>query len=111
MILRYRNSAQHLVRIPQCSAAVQQVSAPSSRLYCNAAFCAEDQASHLLWRLQNGEVFLKHPPKVAIVLIGTNDLGAGGSCHVGQPGSTAAANGAALRSALCCVFAQNTNVE
>ena len=65
------------------------------------ALCVEDQASNLLWRLQNGQVLVKHPPKVAIVLIGTNDLGAGGSCGRGEPGATAAANGTALRS-LCC---------
>ena len=59
---------------------------------------AEDQASNLLWRMQNGQVFTKHPPKVAIVLIGTNDLGAGGSCGRGEAGATAAANGTAFRS-------------
>ena len=66
-----------------------------------ATLHAEDQASNLLWRLQNVHVFLKHPIMVAIVLIGTNDLGAGGSCGRGEPGATAAANGTALRS-LCC---------
>ena len=67
-----------------------------------AALHAEDQASNLLWRLQNGQVFVKHNPKVAIVLIGINDLGAGGSCGRGEPGATAAANGTALRS-ICCL--------
>lgn len=61
--------------------------------------CAEDQASNLLWRMQHGEVFVRHPPKVAILLIGTNDLGAGGSCSRGEPGATAAASGTAVRSA------------
>ena len=56
---------------------------------------AEDQTSHLMWRLQHGEVFIKHPPQVSIVLIGTNDLGAAASCNVGEPGATAAANGTA----------------
>ena len=75
-------------------------SALSVRPACDHTLCcaAEDQASNLLWRLQNGEVLVKHPPKVAIVLIGTNDLGAGGSCNVGEPGVTAVANGTALRS-------------
>ena len=58
---------------------------------------AEDQASHLLWRLQHGEVFVQHPPQVSIVLIGTNDLGAAASCNVREPGATAAANGTAAR--------------
>lgn len=35
-----------------------------------------DQAGNLLWRLQNGTIFTCHQPKVAVVLIGTNDLGA-----------------------------------
>ena len=64
------------------------------------SFCvcdAEDQTSNLLWRLQHGEVFLKHLPQVTVLLIGTNDLGAAASCNVGEPGATAAANGTAAR--------------
>ncbi len=57
----------------------------------------EDQTSNLLWRQQHGEVFLKHPPQVIILLIGTNDLGAAASCNVGEPGATTAANGTASR--------------
>ena len=78
-----------------------QPDAPTSLV---AALHAEDQASNLLWRLQNGQVFVKHPAKVAIVLIGINDLGAGGSCGRGEPGATAAANGTALRSLCCSAF-------
>lgn len=42
-----------------------------------------DQASHLLWRLQHGDTFVRHPPSVAVVMIGTNDLGAS-ACLGGQ---------------------------
>lgn len=35
-----------------------------------------DQTAHLLWRLRNGEVPVKRQPKVVVMLIGTNDLGA-----------------------------------
>ena len=64
----------------------------------------EDQTSHLMWRLQHGEVFVKHPPQVSVVLIGTNDLGAAASCNVGEPGATAAANGTAARCAYICMI-------
>jgi lysophospholipase L1-like esterase len=34
-----------------------------------------DYTEHLLWRLQNGELnFKNHPPKLAVVLIGTNNF-------------------------------------
>jgi lysophospholipase L1-like esterase len=33
-----------------------------------------DQTSHLAWRLQHGE-WPNYPPRVALLLIGTNDLG------------------------------------
>ena len=65
----------------------------SSNLFCCSV---GEQAGNLLWRLQNGEVFIKHAPKVAIVLIGTNDLGAA-SCGVGESGVTAAASGLVSR--------------
>ncbi|KAL4448233.1 hypothetical protein ABPG75_005452 [Micractinium tetrahymenae] len=35
-----------------------------------------DQTAHLQWRIMNGEVPAKNKPRVAVVLIGTNDLGA-----------------------------------
>ncbi|KAI7835515.1 hypothetical protein COHA_010589 [Chlorella ohadii] len=35
-----------------------------------------DQTAHLLWRLRNGEAPQKNKPKVVVLLIGTNDLGA-----------------------------------
>jgi lysophospholipase L1-like esterase len=33
-----------------------------------------DQLPHLLWRLAHGEFPDRHPPKLAVLLIGTNDL-------------------------------------
>ncbi|KAI3426404.1 hypothetical protein D9Q98_008774 [Chlorella vulgaris] len=35
-----------------------------------------DQTAHLMWRLVHGEAPAKHKPKVVVLLIGTNDLGA-----------------------------------
>ena len=60
-----------------------------------------DQASHLMWRLQHGDTFLRHPPAVAVVMIGTNDLGAA-ACLGGQAAITRAANGTATRCAAFC---------
>ena len=57
---------------------------------------AGDQANNLMWRLQHGEVFYKHPPKVAVVLIGTNDLSAIG-CSTGESGLTSGASGLVAR--------------
>ena len=57
---------------------------------------AGDQTANLWWRLQNGQVFTKHPPQVSVVLIGTNDLGAA-SCGVGEPGVKAAVGGVVSR--------------
>ena len=39
-----------------------------------------DQISHLWWRLLHGQMPTVHMPKVAIVLIGTNDLFAEADC-------------------------------
>ncbi|KAL0045781.1 hypothetical protein WJX82_004200 [Trebouxia sp. C0006] len=69
----------------------------------------EDQTSILLWRQQHGEVFLKHPPQVSILLIGTNDLGAAASCNVGEPGATTAANGTASRIEDIVTYLQQVN--
>lgn len=41
----------------------------------SACGMAGDQTQHLLWRLHNGELSLEHPPRVAVILIGTNNLG------------------------------------
>ena len=47
--------------------------------------CAGDQVGHLWWRLLHGELPLAYTPqgkvpRVAVILIGTNDLGAA-DCH------------------------------
>ena len=57
---------------------------------------AGDQAMHLLWRLQHGQIFEKHQPKLAFVLIGTNDLGAA-SCLGGEAAILQAAAGTVER--------------
>jgi lysophospholipase L1-like esterase len=49
-----------------------------------------DQTQNLIWRLQNGE--LSDKPKVAVVMIGTNNLGVGGQ----TPAQTAAGVAAVL---------------
>lgn len=36
-----------------------------------------DQTQHLLWRLQNGELPITLSPRKGVILIGTNNLGAG----------------------------------
>lgn len=51
---------------------------------------------HLLYRLQHGQVFKQHQPNLAIVLIGTNDLGAA-SCLGGESAIFESAAGAAER--------------
>lgn len=40
--------------------------------------CVGDQTTHLWWRLKEGEIPKKNKPKVAVLLIGTNDLFAAG---------------------------------
>ena len=57
---------------------------------------AGDQTANLWWRLENGDIFTQHPPKVSILLIGTNDLGAA-SCGVGQSGVEASVSGVVSR--------------
>ncbi|KAK9829121.1 hypothetical protein WJX72_004014 [[Myrmecia] bisecta] len=54
---------------------------------------AADQIEHLHWRLLNGEMPTVHPPRAAVVLIGTNDFEAAGRCGAGEQGMTAAADG------------------
>ncbi|DBA95218.1 TPA: platelet-activating factor acetyltransferase activity, variant 2 [Trebouxia sp. C0006] len=55
-----------------------------------------DQTGNLWWRLQNGDIFMQHPPQISIVLIGTNDLGAA-SCSAGMSGVDAAVSGVVSR--------------
>lgn len=56
-----------------------------------------DQAMHLLWRLQHGQVFTKHIPQMDVVMIGTNDLGAASCMGQGEAPILQAANGTADR--------------
>ena len=44
--------------------------------YMTIGLHAGDQVAHLQWRLLLGELFKTNKPKVAVVLIGTIDLGA-----------------------------------
>ena len=70
------------------------LSSPQDNFMCG---CAEgDQAAHLLWRLQHGEVFLRHDPQLIFVMIGTNDLGAS-QCLGGEKAILEAAPGSAER--------------
>ena len=59
-------------------------------------FVSGDQAMHLLWRLRHGQVFERHQPKIAFVMIGTNDLGAA-SCLGGESAILQAAAGTVER--------------
>lgn len=45
---------------------------------------AGDQVGHLEWRLQNGDIPQRHHPKAAVIMIGTNDLGAAQGCSGGS---------------------------
>ena len=57
-----------------------------------------DQSMHQLWRMQHGEVFQTHQPRVAVVMIGTNDLGAASCLGEGEAPILQAAAGTADRS-------------
>lgn len=46
----------------------------------NACWFTGDTTANLWWRIINGELPLATPPKVAVILIGTNDVGATESC-------------------------------
>ena len=50
-----------------------------------------------MWRLQNGQLYMNSQPRLIVVMIGTNDLGAA-SCLGGAPGIKKSAKGAAERS-------------
>ena len=56
-----------------------------------------DQAAHLMWRLQHGQLYVHSQPRLIVVMIGTNDLGAA-SCLGGASGIRKSAKGAAERS-------------
>ena len=57
---------------------------------------AGDQTAHLMWRLQHGQLYEHSQPRLIVVMIGTNDLGAA-SCS-GAWGIKRSAKGAADRS-------------
>ena len=63
---------------------------------CHGHVTIGDQTGNLWWRLQNGDIFMQHPPQISIVLIGTNDLGAA-SCSAGMSGVDAAVSGVVSR--------------
>ena len=71
----------------------------------HAPVVSGDQTDNLMWRLRHGESFHKNPPKVTIVMIGTNDLSAVG-CRAGESGITAAAGGVFSRWCLTSIHAQ-----
>ena len=52
---------------------------------------------HQLWRMQHGEIFQKHQPHIAVVMIGTNDLGAASCLGKGEAPILQAAAGTADR--------------
>ena len=64
-------------------------------VYCLA--CVGDQSMHQLWRMHHGEIFQKHQPHIAIVMIGTNDLGAASCLGKGEAPILQAAAGTADR--------------
>jgi hypothetical protein len=63
---------------------------------CGRAGPAGDQVSHVEWRLRNGEMPIRHGPKVFVIMIGTNDLGAA-ACNPGVGPITDAAPGVTFR--------------
>ncbi len=62
---------------------------------------AGDQVDHLMYRLQHRELLKRHPPKVSVLLIGTNDLGAASCFPGGGAPITRAANATAQRCGTC----------
>ena len=54
-----------------------------------------------MWRLQHGQLYMKHQPQLLVVMIGTNDLGAA-ACLGREPAIANAAGGAADR---CIILA------
>ena len=62
---------------------------------------------HQLWRMQHGEIFQKHQPHLAIVMLGTNDLGAASCLGTGEAPILQAAAGTADR----CNYEQTFSFE
>ncbi|KAL4448234.1 hypothetical protein ABPG75_005453 [Micractinium tetrahymenae] len=61
------------------------------RYHAAALGIAGDQAANLIWRLQHGQLPERHQPKVAVLLIGINDLGAAAADKGGQAAAWALA--------------------
>lgn len=72
-------------------------SVSSTVLIANCPACLGDQSMHQLWRMHHGEIFQKHQPHIAIVMIGTNDLGAASCLGKGEAPILQAAAGTADR--------------
>ena len=69
--------------------------------------CAGDHIGNLWWRLLNGHLPVSHPPKVAVVLIGINEINNMDVC-IGNPAALAAAVAnmtARWESAMCTAHA------
>ena len=62
-----------------------------------------DQISHLWWRLLHGQMPTVHMPKVAIVLIGTNDLFAEADCLANNETQLENAINGIYQRCACCV--------
>ena len=43
-----------------------------------------DQTAHLQWRLLHGQLLTHAPPKITVLMIGTNDLGADAACFLSK---------------------------
>ena len=58
---------------------------------------AGDTTANLWWRLQNGELPTAAPPKAAVIMIGTNDLGYAEACFRSEQATLDAVPGTAAR--------------
>lgn len=64
----------------------------------NSVSCfAGDQVAHLLWRLIHGDIPVIHKPKLVVVMIGTNDLGAIDVCSSGNRSEIAHSAGGVIQ--------------
>ncbi|CAL8471478.1 g11020 [Coccomyxa elongata] len=70
-----------------------------------------DQTSHLMWRLENGNLFVRSQPRVTVVLIGTNDLTAAAYTNGDLLSSTGAAQGIASRALDLLRFLRDNSPE
>jgi len=70
-----------------------------------------DQTMHQLWRMQHGQIFQKQQPHIAIVMIGTNDLGAARCLGKGEAPILQAAAGTADRCSCIQLHARMDNFQ